>query len=395
MFHDRFSRVLKAVDYIDEVAALLNDTTVGLTFFAPHNKALRAPNKESSRALFFVDETAPVDTYDFETTLSELEDLDCQFESPLGDDREERKRFLKKILRAILEYHILPRRLDVVALSDKTTHPTNLSFKGAMGGRPVRIRTEQKSIPPILVLNLYSHVVRPDMEASNGLIHVIDHPLFPPLSAFQELFMAPKYFSIFTSVIQRTGLADELDFSYKFGDDNGEGYPEGSPAVTVFAPTNRAFDALPRDLQFFLFSPFGRRALKKLVQYHIVPDFVLHAGQYFNFKPRLPCPEPISLLDITLPTLYEHHPLHAHIGKFKVALPIPGDKHPYHIKTKFSVDGYEIDLADLVALNGAIHVIDKLLDPRGPRHGYGVGHEDEVTEPWNSWQTWLPAWAET
>ena len=53
---------------------------------------------------------------------------------------------------------------------------------------------------------------------------------------------------------------------------------QGSPATTVFAPTNKAFQRLPKKLRLFLFSPFGEHVLKKLLQFHIVPEFVLHSG---------------------------------------------------------------------------------------------------------------------
>ncbi len=49
--------------------------------------------------------------------------------------------------------------------------------------------------------------------------------------------------------------------------------------VTVFAPTNHAFQRLPKRLKFFLFSPFGERVLKKLLQYHIVPDLAFFSGK--------------------------------------------------------------------------------------------------------------------
>ncbi len=59
-----------------------------------------------------------------------------------------------------------------------------------------------------------------------------------------------------------------------------------APAVTVFLPINSAWRKLPKGLQLFLFSPFGTRALKKLLQLHIVPDFVLHAGM-FLLSPKI------------------------------------------------------------------------------------------------------------
>ena len=54
---------------------------------------------------------------------------------------------------------------------------------------------------------------------------------------------------------------------------------EGSNTVTVFAPTNHAFEQLPKKLMIFLFSPFGTHILRKLLQYHIVPGVVFHTGK--------------------------------------------------------------------------------------------------------------------
>lgn len=72
-----------------------------------------------------------------------------------------------------------------------------------------------------------------------------------------------------------------MDFRFAADNDEGELRVEGSPAVTVFAPTNKAFEALPRDLKLYLFSPFGKRALRKVLEYHIAPNFVLHSGPHF------------------------------------------------------------------------------------------------------------------
>ena len=59
-----------------------------------------------------------------------------------------------------------------------------------------------------------------------------------------------------------------------------KGHFEGTTAVTVFAVPNKVFDKLPERVKFFLFSPFGTNALKKLLQYHIVPGVVTHSGKF-------------------------------------------------------------------------------------------------------------------
>lgn len=77
---------------------------------------------------------------------------------------------------------------------------------------------------------------------------------------------------------------------------------DGSPAVTFFAPTNRAFASLPGKLKFFLFSPLGERVLKKLLEFHIVPELVLHAGE------SVPRTNPQSLSNIHIQTTCTTHP---------------------------------------------------------------------------------------
>lgn len=80
--------------------------------------------------------------------------------------------------------------------------------------------------------------------------------------------------------MQRTGLTNAVDYRFVPDSDDKTTSVEGSAVVTAFVPSNKAFAKLPRKLQAFLFSPFGERALKKLLQYHIVPDVALFTGVY-------------------------------------------------------------------------------------------------------------------
>lgn len=81
-----------------------------------------------------------------------------------------------------------------------------------------------------------------------------------------------------SSALQRVGLADAVEWR-----NEKDGTVSGSPSVTFFAPTNKAFDRLPKKLKLFLFSPFGEPVLKKLLQYHIAPEFVLHSGKLTSY----------------------------------------------------------------------------------------------------------------
>lgn len=79
--------------------------------------------------------------------------------------------------------------------------------------------------------------------------------------------------------MQRVGLTGAIDRWQCCGDDEDEAQFEGARATTAFVPTSDAFERLPKKLKSYLFSPFGEKALKKLLEYHIIPNFVLHSGQ--------------------------------------------------------------------------------------------------------------------
>lgn len=79
-----------------------------------------------------------------------------------------------------------------------------------------------------------------------------------------------------SSAVQRAGLLHDIDWHW----DHRSKSLAGSPAVTVFAPTNEAFKHLPPKLKLFLFSPHGHHVLKKILSYHIVPDYVFHTSEY-------------------------------------------------------------------------------------------------------------------
>ncbi|KAF8902852.1 hypothetical protein CPB85DRAFT_1226859, partial [Mucidula mucida] len=194
---------------------------------------------------------------------------------------DKRRKSLKSLVSAILRYHVLVAELPSIQPAEISTFPPNLSFQYALDDEAQRIRVQTSLIPPSMVINLYSNVVRPNIRTSNGIIQVVNHPLIPPFPAFSQVFNAPRSFlsSYATSAFQRSSLADNLDLHLISGKKNQEGHFTGSSAVTAFVPSNCAFEALPKDLQLYLFSPFGARVLKRLLQFHVVPDLGLHTGQ--------------------------------------------------------------------------------------------------------------------
>lgn len=59
-------------------------------------------------------------------------------------------------------------------------------------------------------------------------------------------------------------------------------------------------------------------------------------------------------------------------------------------------------VSDVVARNGAVHIINKVLNPRPPHHHPGKPKDNEVSEEimdhngndWEDWEDWLLQWAE-
>ncbi|KAF5386705.1 hypothetical protein D9615_001731 [Tricholomella constricta] len=600
-----YTKLVKAINFADKIVSVLNDSSAewaplssypctlsdilpSITFFAVSDSALRQPHRPHLDSNIN-DIASLIQAYDLSDVVHHVDEFEARSADTKDDDRKQRKKFLKKLVRAILSYHILPSKFDAIGLADNNTFATNLVLPDALGSRSLRIRVAHSLISPTPTINFYSRVVRPDGPASNGIIHGVNHPLLPPPPVFQELFMAPSIFSTFTSAIQRTGLTDSLDMRYVRGKNNEKGSLEGATAVTVFAPSNHAFQSLPKKLGLFLFSPFGTRVLRKLLQYHIVPDLVFHTGksplrmtphiydlqstslpdyQYnksestsakpckrktfdisklgplgtdlsplrfhdsqhdchglfddtfwdmptsevsfpdkdslgpkekdpppsnpfqFNIRhheeilamdtetyealtdaqqdyvaqylelydiltngmpsphdpideypvppghsfPYLPTfsvatdlhrvrvdnvpppgpahsscaesderarPKPISSFDATLPTALTNHSINAHVEKFNISIPIPGPRRPHRISTKFTVDGRYVVLQDIVGLNGAVHVINQLLDPRGhhphhprpPHHSLYYDDFMDMDATWEDWEHWLPRWA--
>lgn len=158
-------------------------------------------------------------------------------------------------LTQILLYHVVDgvaRAEDVVGLDSVTT----------LQGEDVGIAVVDGSV----MLNDAAMVVTTDIEAANGVIHVIDAVILPPsMSAEEESMEEPTMsiaeiaagnedFSTLVAALSAAGLVDTLA---------GEG------EFTVFAPTNAAFDALPKGtVDALLADPEGD--LTQILLYHVV-----------------------------------------------------------------------------------------------------------------------------
>jgi len=161
--------------------------------------------------------------------------------------------------------------------------------------------------------------------------------------ASDTLNFLSEAFSTFEFGLTKTGLFDVInDTSTHVGG-------------TFFAPSNAAFRKLGPKVNGFLFSRWGEKYLKALLQYHIVFDHTLYSDAYNE-------PKDSGLsrrsTHIDLPTLLDNHHLSIDISRFTRVVII-------------KINGFvTVAVPDIIVRDGVIHVInDVLIPPRKPRKG--------------------------
>ncbi|MCE5328084.1 MAG: fasciclin domain-containing protein [Planctomycetaceae bacterium] len=157
-----------------------------------------------------------------------------------------------------------------------------------------------------------ANVVTADVLASNGVIHVIDRVLLPK-DVVETARVAGKFKTLLAAAAA-AGLVDALK-------------APGS-TLTVFAPTDEAFAALPAGTVEDLLRPENRDRLATILKYHVLP-------------------KRLELTIDTTPTLQ-------------------GDSLQVRPTGPVKVEGATVVLADIKATNGVVHVIDRVLIPTLP-----------------------------
>ena len=220
----------------------------------------------------------------------------------------------KQQLTDILLYHVVPGRVmasDVAGLDGKMADT-------ALEGKQIAIKVDMGSV----YLNENTKVIITDIEASNGVIHVVDTVLMPPSGEtatgamdIVDTAVADGRFTTLVTAVQAAELVDTL---------KGEG------PFTVFAPTDDAFAALPEGTLETLLLPENKQQLTDILLYHVVPGKVMAA----------------DVVGLTsAPTV---------LGKDATVKVEDG--------TVFLNDNVEI-ITDIETSNGVIHVIDTVLLP--------------------------------
>merc|ERR1712072_144822 len=166
-------------------------------------------------------------------------------------------------------------------------------------------------------------VTTADVDASNGVVHIIDHVLLPLAVAapvaknIVELAAGTPDLSTLVTALKAGELTHGLS---------------GKGPFTVFVPSNEAFAKLPKSVLDRLLDPKNIKELQDVLEYHVIAGAAVHKADLKSIQ-RVKTLEGKELV-----IFKDHH------GDVRV-----GDA--------------EVTTADVDASNGVVHIIDHVLLP--------------------------------
>lgn len=186
-----------------------------------------------------------------------------------------------------------------------------------------------RSLDPLQVE--YAEIIDEDVKAGNGVVHVVDDVLLPPsmIQSIVDRAVAIPTLSTLVELLAPAGLAETL---------------AGGGPFTVFAPTDAAFAAMPDGL----LDRLAADALNNILRYHVVPGIVL--AEDLKDGAQLATLLDGSSMDVTI------------MGTTSV---MRGSTKNAAMSSTM-VNGATIVFADVLASNGVVHLIDRLMLPPPP-----------------------------
>ena len=156
----------------------------------------------------------------------------------------------------ILLYHVLPEiYLEEVLLP----YSINSMLGTLVPSEPMYLQSDGTTI----TANGASAVIVSDLIANNGVVHVVDRVIFAPGTA-------PVYVTSVLDVIVKSDNHNILEAAVIAAELDDDLLSHG---ITVFAPTDEAFDALGSAVTDLLSDPTG--ALADILLYHVVGEKVM------------------------------------------------------------------------------------------------------------------------
>jgi transforming growth factor-beta-induced protein len=214
------------------------------------------------------------------------------------------------LLTSLLQYHVVA---GEVMSGDLSTGPVQT----LLSGQTVAVDVSGGMV----TLNGSSNVTSADVEASNGVIHVIDEVLIPEdfyaMTLAQIVGGSPDH-TILLSALAKPGLSNLLAAAM-----------DPTADLTVFAPTDAAFEAVLAVLGKESIDDIPEALLNEIVSYHILGTAVT-SDQLAN-------------------------------GDVETIL--PGESVTVDLTDGVKINNANVGPADLKAVNGVAHVIDAVLLP--------------------------------
>ncbi|MCA0933797.1 fasciclin domain-containing protein [Lutimonas saemankumensis] len=239
----------------------------------------------------------------------------------------------KSLLTALLQYHVVSGEVES---GDLTNGPVQTLLSG---------QTIDVDLSNGVVLNGSADVTTADVPASNGVIHIINEVLIPEdfvTNTLAQIVAGSPDHTILLSALGKPELGDLLAAAN-----------DPTQDLTVFAPTDAAFEAVLGALGKASIDEIPVELLKEIVTYHILGGAVT-SDQLSN-------------------------------GDVNTLLPgIPGGPE-FEFVTVDLTDGVKINnanvtAADLKAVNGVAHVVDAVLLPSYVAYSVGTIAEPVLFE---------------
>ena len=223
-------------------------------------------------------------------------------------------------LDAVLTYHVIGATVNAEDIADGSSSAATLNgniflSKGASG----------------VFINGRTEVTTTNITASNGVVHVIDRTLLPPSNTIAEIAMAastgqqPEFTQLVAALQKVPDLLNAAD-----SDGN----------LTVYAPTDAAFNALYDALDVAdldaLEAEIGNDKLAEVLQHHIVGNRVFSTDKADGALSTLNQDVTVNLTNLTISDASGSDPAELVITSL-----------------------------DILATNGVIHTIDRVLIPNG------------------------------
>ena len=233
------------------------------------------------------------------------------------------------LLTALLQYHVVS---GDVRSSDLSNGPVPTLLSGQ--------NIEVMIAGGVVTLNGLSDVTSADVVASNGVIHIIDEVLLPEDFVSQtivQIAAGNPDFSTLVSILTKPELSDLLAAAN-----------DPTQDLTVFAPTNEAFENLLMALEKTSIDDLPVELLREIVAYHIL-------GMSVNSD---------ELTDGAM-----------------VETLLTGESVTVDLTNGVKINDSNVTAADIMAVNGVIHVLDNVLQPSYVASAVGTISEVILFDP--------------